>query len=51
MTYRNGRFINNVFVPSVAAVPQETVISTSGEKSSRTAKMISGFEVESILFF
>lgn len=45
MTYRNGRFINNVFVPHDAAVPKETVISSEGEKKARSAKMISNFEV------
>jgi hypothetical protein len=44
MTYRNGRFINNVFVPDVAvsavALPAETVVS-SNEKKARVAKMMS----------
>ena len=42
MTYRNGRFINNVFVPDASAValPAEAVVS-SNEKKARVAKMMS----------
>jgi hypothetical protein len=40
MTYRNGRFINNVFVPNDAPVPGEVVVSTAEEKSPRIGKMI-----------
>jgi type IV secretory pathway VirB9-like protein len=42
MTYRNGRFINNMFVPADAtpALPAETVVSSEGSKSARAGKMM-----------
>ena len=33
VTYRNGRFINNVFVPNDAAVPEEVTIAHRQPKS------------------
>lgn len=45
MTYRNGRFINNIFVPNDAPVPVETVVS-SNEKSPRVARMMESAQDE-----
>ena len=46
MTHRNGRFINNVFVPNGAKVPAETVVSSSDNRQPkqlpRQAKMFKG---------
>jgi len=47
VTHRNGRFINNVFVPNGAKVPAETVVSSSDgnrqpKQLPRQAKMFKG---------
>jgi len=49
MTHRNGRFINNIFVPNDAQVPSEVVVTTRQENSPRIGKMISDdFQVQSV---
>ena len=44
-TYRNGRFINNVFVPDTSVVPAETVVSSDDKKAPRVAKMMNDDKV------
>ena len=44
-TYRNGRFINNVFVPETAVVPAEAVVTSDDKKAPRVAKMMSDDQV------
>ncbi len=43
--YRNGRFINNVFIPADAPVPAETVVSSDDKKPVRAGKSLNDDEV------
>ena len=49
LTYRNGRFINNIFVPADAPLPAETVVTSGDDKKLvRSGKSLNDGQVSSL---